>query len=239
MNTSNQLNKDKEHISEMFNDIAGSYDRMNHLLSFNIDKSWRKKLVASVKMCQPKRVLDVATGTGDVAFKILKEHTCHISAIDISAKMLEVAVQKAADYGVAENIDFVEAEAAKLPFDDDSFDCITVAFGIRNFENLEKGLTEMQRVLKPGGKLLILEFSKPKPPFSYLYALYSYTILPLAGLMFAKNAKAYVYLQRSAAIFPNRSALLDILRKCNYSSAKYTPLTFGMVCLYECFKENS
>ncbi len=221
----------------MFNDIAPSYDRLNHLLSFHIDKSWRKKLVASVKQCNPTRVLDVATGTGDVAFKILQQHKCSISAIDISAKMLEVAKRKATEADVNESIEFIEAEAAQLPFADESFDCITVAFGVRNFEDLEKGLTEMKRVLKPGGKLLILEFSKPKPPFSYLYALYSYTILPLAGLMFAKNAKAYVYLQRSAAIFPNREAMLDILSKCDYKKAKYTSLTFGMVCLYESFKE--
>ncbi len=224
MNTPS-LNKKKEHIGTMFDDIASNYDRLNHLLSFNIDKYWRKKLVASVQQVQPKKVLDIATGTGDVAFKISQKHPCQITAVDISVNMLEVAKTKAKEAFPNGSIQFIEAEAAHLPFEDNSFDCITVAFGIRNFEDLEKGLIEMNRVLKPGGKLCILEFSKPKPPFSYFYSLYSYTILPIAGKLFAKNARAYVYLQQSAAIFPHRQSLLNILNRCGYKNASYSALT--------------
>ncbi len=238
MNSKEPLNKSKEQISSMFNDIAENYDKLNHLLSFSIDKKWRKKLVAAATKSQPRKVLDVATGTGDVAFTLFETFNCSVVGIDISPNMLSVAKIKADKLNVSENIQFLEAEAANLPFDNDSFDCITVAFGIRNFEDLNKGLLEMNRVLKPGGKLCILEFSKPKPPFSFLYALYSHTILPLAGLMFAKNAKAYVYLQQSASIFPHRKSMLEILKSNRYTQATYKPFTFGTVCLYECFKEN-
>lgn len=228
----------KEQVAGMFDGIASRYDLLNHLLSLGIDKGWRRKAIREVMAAQPKNILDVATGTGDLAIAAAhKIPDAKITGVDISVGMLDVGRRKIADQKLAGSISMQEADSEALPFCDASFDVVMCAYGVRNFEHLEAGLREMQRVLRPGGKLVVLEFSKPRSfPMAQLYSFYFKAILPLIGRMVSKHSKAYTYLPQSVAAFPEGAAFCDILRRCGYQSPKARPLSFGITTLYTAVK---
>ena len=224
----------KQQVAQMFDNISARYDFLNHLLSLSIDKGWRKKVVKLVKAEKPQQVLDVATGTADLAIALEKSHPQHITGIDISNGMLEVGRKKVAKKGLTQLITLEQADSENLPFGDNHFDAITVAFGVRNFEDLEKGLQEMQRVLKPGGKLLVLEFSQPqKFPFKQVYNFYFKNILPGLGKLISKDSSAYTYLPESVGAFPFGEKFTRIMEKCGYTQTRFTPVTFGVATIYE------
>lgn len=218
----------------MFDKIAFRYDFLNRFLSAGIDVRWRKKAINQLKELKPKYVLDVATGTGDVAIlaqKIL--HPTKITGIDISEGMLELGRKKIEKLGLQNDIELLAGDSEKLSFADNSFDAVTVAFGVRNFQNLEKGLSEMLRVLRPGGKLVVLEFSRPKMfLFKAIYNLYMNTIAPGFGKLIAKNKDAYQYLNDSVQRFPEGQHFIDILNKAGYTSTYSKTLTLGICSLY-------
>lgn len=224
----------KEQIAEMFNSIAFRYDFLNHFLSLGIDRSWRKKAIHLLQETQPRRVLDVATGTGDMAiqlYRILQPE--QITGVDISEGMLELGRQKIEKLGLAKQISLLQGDSEALPFPDASFDAVMVAFGVRNFENLEKGLREMCRVLKPGGKAVILEFSQPAIfPVKQLFSLYFRFITPSIGKWVARNKAAYSYLPESVQAFPQGEKMIDILKHNGYHQAICIPLTFGICSIY-------
>lgn len=227
----------KEQVADMFNDIAGKYDFLNHFLSLGIDKGWRKKAIAEVQKVQPKLILDVATGTGDLAIAASKLNPQHITGVDIAEQMLEVGRKKIAGLGLAQTISLQTGDSEALPFATNSFDAVTCAYGVRNFETLDKGLAEMARVMRPGGKLAILEFSKPaRFPVKQLYNFYFRYILPLLGKMVSKNSRAYTYLPESVMAFPEGKALCDRLEKAGFKEAKARPLTLGITTLYTATK---
>lgn len=226
----------KVQVEQMFDDIAVKYDFLNHFLSLGIDKGWRKKAVRSIADVKPKFILDVATGTADLAIASIKLNPEKIIGIDISNNMLEVGRKKihSANY---HQIELIKGDSENLPFSDNTFDAITVAFGVRNFENLEKGLSEMYRVLKPGGKIAILEFSKPTLfPFKQVYQLYFNYILPTWGKWISKSNNAYAYLPESVKHFPDGKNFLSYLKKVGYSNEKQASLTFGICSLYNATK---
>lgn len=224
----------KQQVAEMFNSIAGKYDFMNRFLSAGIDVKWRKKAINLLKPLQPRIILDVATGTGDVAImthKLLQPEK--ITGIDISEGMLEVGREKIKKLGLGAVIDLQKGDSETINFADNSFDAITVAFGVRNFQNLEKGLKEMLRVLKPGGKLVVLEFSRPKEPvFKTVYNIYMNLLAPGIGKMLAKNKDAYQYLNDSVQAFPEREQFIDIMQGVGYRDTSYKTLTLGICCIY-------
>ena len=223
----------KESVRVMFDDISPKYDFLNHFLSFGIDRLWRKKLVQLLGMLKPVKILDVATGTGDLAIAIASLNPEKIVGIDISAKMLEVGRQKLTDLGLDQLIALQQADAEKIPFSDNSFDAITVAFGVRNYENLELGLTEMRRVLRPGGVMLILEFSHPRSfPMKQCYAFYSRYMIPVAGRLISGNSKAYTYLPESVAAFPSGKNFLAILEQLGLKKARQVSLSMGIASIY-------
>jgi len=227
------LNK-KEQVATMFNDIAKRYDFLNRLLSEGIDKSWRKKAIAELKEIQPKKILDVATGTADVAlmtYKLLKPEK--IIGIDISDGMIALGKEKITKQGLTNFIELQNGDSEKINYTNNFFDAVTVAFGVRNFQNLEKGLGEMLRVLKPGGKLVILEFSKPcNTIFKSFYNFYMKIVAPKAGSMFAKNKDAYKYLNDSVQAFPEREHLTEIMKNTGYKNVYFKQLTLGICCVY-------
>lgn len=229
----------KQQVKTMFNDIAGKYDFMNHFLSIGIDVTWRKNAIKLLQPLHPQNILDVATGTGDVA--ILTEKMLHpksITGYDLSAGMLEVGRQKIQKLGLTDKIQMIEGDSEKMPFEDNSFDAITVAFGVRNFQNLEAGLKEMLRVLKPGGRAAIIEFSRPKNTiFKGLYKFYMNVVTPNIGKMVSKNYEAYEYLNESAKAFPERESFTQILNQCGFVAAKYKPQTMGICCIYTADKK--
>lgn len=224
----------KEQVAAMFDDIAFKYDFLNRFLSVGIDVSWRKKAINQLKDLKPQRVLDVATGTADVALlthKMLKPE--NIVGIDISEGMLELGRKKIAEQQLQNKITLHLGDSEKIDFPDNSFDAITVAFGVRNFENLTLGLKEMLRVLKPNGKLVILEFSKPKQTaFKGIYQLYMNTIAPGFGKMFAKNKEAYQYLNGSIQAFPEGETLLGIMNEVGYKKTYLKSLSLGICTIY-------
>lgn len=227
----------KGQVEEMFNNISSKYDLLNHVLSANIDKVWRKKAVRMLKFPQPESVLDVATGTGDFAVALTKLKGTKITGIDISDGMLNVGREKIKKKGLNESIELIKADSEDLPFENEIFDASTVGFGVRNFENLEKGLSEILRVLKPGGKFLILEFSKPeKTPFKQMYLFYFTKILPLIGRLISKDSNAYTYLPESVNEFPDGDKFLTILADVGFINCKSYPQTFGIASIYEAFK---
>lgn len=223
----------KEQVRDMFNKIAPRYDFMNHLLTLRIDVLWRRKAVKLVKPFLPKQILDVGTGTGDFAIEmthILKPEK--VTGIDIANTMLEIGRKKAHSKGLDSTIEMKEADCENLPFADNSFDVASSAFGVRNFENLEQGLSEMFRVLKPGGHILILEASDPKNMrFKGLYKLFMNKICPAIGGIFSEN-KAYDYLNRSVAVFPAGKEFTDILQKTGFTDARCLPQTLGVASIY-------
>ncbi|AWG25141.1 bifunctional demethylmenaquinone methyltransferase/2-methoxy-6-polyprenyl-1,4-benzoquinol methylase UbiE [Flavobacterium kingsejongi] len=228
----------KEQVAQMFDTISGEYDGLNRVISFGIDIKWRKKVLKIVSEQKPKTILDIATGTGDLAILMSQTQAEKIIGLDISAGMLEVGKKKIADRKLSDKIEMVLGDSEKLPFSDNSFDAITVAFGIRNFETLDKGLSEILRVLRPGGIFVILETSNPtKFPFKQGYVLYSKTLLPLIGRLFSKDKKAYQYLSDSASVFPFGEALNNILRKIGFIDVVDLPQTLGVATIYSASKK--
>lgn len=224
----------KEQVAEMFNNISGSYDFLNHFLSFGIDNSWRKKAVDQLKELNPKVMLDVATGTGDFALmanKRLKPDL--ITGIDISEGMLQVGLKKMKEKGLSSKIHLQYGDSENMPFEDNRFDAITVAYGVRNFENLLLGLQEMYRVLNTGGKTVILEFSNPqKFPVKQAFSLYFKHILPGIGRLVSKDNRAYTYLPESVKAFPEGEAFLSILKSAGFKNCKQVLLTGGISTIY-------
>ena len=223
----------KEEVALMFNNISARYDFLNHFLSLGIDHIWRRKAVNSLKEIQPKRILDLATGTGDFAIALLKLKPEKIIGMDISSGMLEVGKNKMKAKNVSDIIDMQLGDSEQLPFENNYFDAATVGFGVRNYENLEKGLSEMLRVTRPGGKLVILEFSKPKKfPIKQAFGLYSRVVIPFFGKRISKDEKAYAYLPESVAAFPEGKAFTDILTALGYKSVDSTLVSGGIATIY-------
>lgn len=223
----------KDQVALMFNNIARKYDFLNHFLSMGIDKLWRKKAVELLQSLQPKQLLDVATGTGDFALACLKLNPNKVTGIDISTEMLAVGREKIAKKKLQDKIELFEGDSEDIQFDDNSFDAITVAFGVRNFQNLEKGLKEMNRVVRPGGKVVILEFSKPKKfPVKQFYNFYFFKILPLWGKMVSKDSSAYTYLPESVGAFPDDEIFLEIYKSCGFEDTEQVKLSFGIASIY-------
>jgi len=217
----------------MFDDISPKYDFLNHFLSFGIDHLWRKRLVALLKGPRPARILDVACGTGDLAIALTSLGTEKIIGIDISEKMLEIGRKKAAAKGLQDMISFHLADAEEIPFPDHSFNAVTVAFGVRNFGDLQQGLKEMGRVLAPGGNLMILEFSHPEFfPVRQLYAAYSRFVIPVAGRIISGNTAAYAYLPESVAAFPSGERFTGLLRETGFRNISRVRLSAGIASIY-------
>ena len=235
----NQFSKDSKRIQvqEMFDDIAPKYDAINRVLSLRIDVLWRKKVINILKKKQVDSILDIATGTADLAIALSKLNPKEIIGIDISPKMLEVGNNKVAEKKLSSLITLIEADSESLPFENNKFDAATVAFGIRNFENLEKGLSEIYRVLKPGASFIILEFSKvKKTPWKEIFNFYFRYITPSIGKILSKNKNAYAYLPNSVAAFPDGEEMLEILKKIGFKNNLCQELSFGIASIYQCQK---
>jgi len=227
----------KEQVTQMFDTISNEYDNLNRVISFGVDIKWRKEVVKIVANQNPSTILDIATGTGDLAINLTKTKASKIIGLDISEGMLNVGRKKIIQKKLEDTIEMVLGDSENLTFADNSFDAITVAFGIRNFENLEKGLSEILRVLKPNGIFVILETSIPtKTPFKQGYKFYTKGILPIIGKLFSKDKVAYSYLCESASVFPYGEALNNILHKTGFTNAKALPQTFGVATIYTATK---
>jgi demethylmenaquinone methyltransferase/2-methoxy-6-polyprenyl-1,4-benzoquinol methylase len=227
----------KEQVTQMFDAISGNYDGLNRVISFGIDIKWRKKVVNLVKESNPDTILDIATGTGDLAINLAETNASKIIGLDISSGMLEIGKQKIKKKHLDSKIEMVLGDSENMPFADNSFDAITVAFGVRNFETLENGLKEIYRVLKPNGTFVILETSNPtKTPYKQGYAFYTKNVLPLIGKLFSKDKSAYNYLSESASVFPYGEALNNILRKIGFINVEDFPQTFGVATIYKSSK---
>lgn len=228
---------DKTQVGQLFDSISLHYDFLNHFLSFNIDKKWRKKAIKELSFGKEK-VLDVATGTCDLAIEILKQEKAkHIVGIDLSKGMLEKGQEKINKLNLNDKITLKQEDSQNLSFEDNSFDAVVVGFGVRNFNDLEKGLQEMFRVLKPNGELIVLEFSKPKYPFiSFFYNLYLNHILPLIGRLFSKHIYAYTYLPTTINEFVYGKNFIEKLKGVGFQKTSYKELTFGVVTIYKGFK---
>jgi len=223
----------KDQVALMFNNIARKYDFLNHFLSMGIDKLWRRKAIELLQSIHPEQLLDIATGTGDFALACLKLNPDKVTGIDISTEMLAVGREKIAKKKLQDKIELFEGDSEDIQFADNSFDAITVAFGVRNFQNLEKGLKEMNRVVRPGGKVVILEFSKPKKfPVKQIYNFYFFKILPLWGKMVSKDSSAYTYLPESVGAFPDDENFLEIYKSCGFEDTEQVKLSFGIASIY-------
>ena len=228
----------KEQVTQMFDAISTNYDGLNRVISFGIDVKWRKKVVALVADKNPKTILDIATGTGDLAIMMTKTTANTIIGLDLSAGMLEVGKKKIEEKHLTNKIEMVLGDSENIPYPDNHFDAITVSFGIRNFENLEKGLSEIKRVIKPNGLFVILETSVPeKTPYKQGYSFYTKYILPLIGRLFSKDNVAYGYLSESASLFPYGEKLNNILRKIGFIDVVAMPQTFGVATIYNASKK--
>ena len=230
-----------QQVSKMFDNIAKHYDFLNHFLSLGIDKIWRRKMINELVEVNPKRILDVATGTADVAINTIKQlkiKDLQIVGVDISNEMLNVGRKKLVTEGVNEAIDLQLADSENLPFQNNNFDAVTVAYGVRNFENLERGLAEMHRVLNANGKIVVLEFSRPRLfPFRQLFNFYFKNILPTIGKLTSKDARAYSYLYESVQAFPDGDDFLTVLNKVGFKNTSCTSLTLGICSLYVGYKK--
>jgi demethylmenaquinone methyltransferase/2-methoxy-6-polyprenyl-1,4-benzoquinol methylase len=223
----------KQQVEQMFDNIAPKYDFLNHFLSLGIDKLWRRKAIRILSGFKSDFILDVATGTGDFAIAASKLKPKKIVGFDLSEQMLSVGRTKVKRKGLEQLIEFRKGDSEAMPFVDEQFDAITVAFGVRNFENLEKGLKEFTRVLKPNGVVIILEFSKPKYfPMKQLYLFYFFAILPLIGKMVSKDRSAYSYLPESVMAFPDDQKFLSILKEVGFSRSEQKRLSFGIATIY-------
>ncbi len=233
------LEKKGAHVQNMFDRIAGWYDFLNHFLSLGIDRRWRKKLIRAAGLKDGDHVLDVATGTGDLALSVLKACDCRVTGMDVSEKMMEAGRKKMRKKGREGSVRFIAGRAEEIPFEDNTFDAVTVAFGVRNYTDLEQGLKEMLRVLRPGGITAILEFSKPaRQPLKALYSFYLFHLLPWAGKLFSGDKYAYTYLPASIKKFPQREDFLEILERCGFSGCRYETYTGGIVAAYFGEKKN-
>jgi demethylmenaquinone methyltransferase / 2-methoxy-6-polyprenyl-1,4-benzoquinol methylase len=227
----------KEQVATMFNNISKKYDFLNHFLSLGIDIIWRKKAIRLLKDSQPKQILDIATGTGDFAIAALKLNPIKVTGIDISEGMLNVGKEKIKEKGLESVIELKLGDSENLEFEDNTFDAYTVGFGVRNFENLEKGLAEMLRVLKPNGTAIILEFSKPKAfPVKQIYNFYFNKMLPGIGKLVSKDSSAYTYLPESVGAFPDGKKFTTILTNLGYKKPISISLMFGIASIYKATK---
>jgi len=221
-------------VEKMFDNIAPAYDRLNHTLSLGIDRNWRRKAIAWLKPFNPRKILDVATGTGDFAiqsYKVLKPEI--LIGTDISEGMMNVGRRKVQEAGLENNISFSNEDCLSLSFPEDDFDAVTVAFGVRNFEDLDKGLAEIYRVLKNGGKMVILELSVPeKFPMKQLYTIYSKIVIPTIGKLISRDRSAYKYLPETIRAFPQGEVMKGIIGKAGFSDVRFRRLTFGICTLY-------
>jgi len=223
----------KVQVARMFDNISGRYDFLNHFLSLGIDKGWRKKAVNLLRPLKPKRILDVATGTGDFALQALLLNPEKIIGIDISEGMLDVGRRKVREKHLEHLVELRSGDSENLPFEENNFDAVTVAFGVRNFENLERGLQEIFRVLKPGGMAVVLEFSKPRKfPFKQIYSFYFKFILPKIGRIVSSDKAAYTYLPESVEAFPDGEDFLHILHHVGFKHTQCRSLTFGISSIY-------
>lgn len=230
----------KEQVTQMFDAISKNYDGLNRVISFGIDIKWRKRVVAILKKNKPKSILDIATGTGDLAINMIETGADNIIGLDISAGMLEVGKKKVIDKKLNETIEMVVGDSESLPFEENSFDAVTVAFGVRNFETLEKGLAEIYRVLKPTGTFVVLETAVPtKTPYKQGYNFHCKYILPIIGRLFSKDRSAYTYLSESAAVFPHGENFNNILRKIGFIDVENKPQTFGVASIYVATKAHN
>jgi demethylmenaquinone methyltransferase/2-methoxy-6-polyprenyl-1,4-benzoquinol methylase len=228
----------KEQVTKMFDNISGDYDGLNRVISFGIDVKWRKKVVKFVEKTNPETILDIATGTGDLAIALAKTNASKIVGLDISSGMLDIGKQKIIKKELQETIEMVLGDSENMPFEDNTFDAVTVAFGVRNFETLEKGLSEILRVLKPHGIFVILETSVPtKTPYKQGYKAYTKYILPIIGKLFSKDRSAYAYLSESASVFPYGDALNNILTEIGFINVKDFPQTLGVATIYTSTKK--
>ena len=228
----------KEQVGAMFDSIAPNYDFLNHFLSFGVDSLWRKKAIKKLKSFSPGKILDIATGTGDLAIAAVKLNPEAIIGIDISEKMLEKGRLKIQKMGLEEIISLQVGDSEKIPFPGDTFDAITVAFGVRNFENLDLGLREMYRVLKPGGAFVILEFSQPSGfLFKQIFSFYFFKILPFIGKIVSKDSSAYIYLPDSVEAFPDGEDFLGVLEVIGFSCLSLKRLSFGIATIYSGIKD--
>ncbi len=227
----------KEQVARMFDTISARYDFLNHLLSLGIDRSWRRKAIRMLREGQPKYILDVATGTGDFAIQALSLNPDKVVGIDISEGMLNKGRAKLAERKLGERIELLKGDSENIPFEGNKFDAVTVAFGVRNFENLERGLQEIHRVLRPGGQLVVLEFSKPRIfPFRQIFNFYFRFILPRIGSLVSKDRSAYRYLPESVRDFPDGERFTAILRKVGFNQTACKELTFGISSVYSARK---
>lgn len=221
-------------VEAMFDNIAPTYDTLNHRLSWDIDKGWRKKAIKRLMPFSPKKILDIATGTGD--FAILATNMLHpqeLIGADISEGMMEIGRQKVARLKLDKTISFKKEDCLNLSFADNTFDAVTAAFGIRNFQNLDQGLKEMCRVLRPGGHLCIVELTTPVTfPMKQLFHIYSHTVLPIYGKLISKDQSAYSYLTATIEAFPQGETMMEILRKAGFSNTEFRRLTFGICTMY-------
>jgi len=223
----------KAQVTRMFDTISGSYDNLNRVISFGIDIKWRNRVVNIIKAKKPKTVLDIATGTGDLAINLVRTGAERIVGLDISPGMLEVGRNKVAQKNLDQTIEMIVGDSENLPYEDSSFDAVTVAFGVRNFETLEKGLAEIYRVLAPKGTFVVLETSVPtKTPYKQGYRIYTKYMLPAIGKLFSKDRSAYAYLSESASVFPHGEAFNNILRKIGFIEVENLPQTFGVASIY-------
>ncbi len=228
-------NKDskKSQVTKMFNDISKKYDFLNKIISFGADNSWRRKIAKKVKKLNPKNILDIATGTGDLAISLSKVGADKIIGLDISDKMLEVGKEKIKQKGLSNKIEMIVGDAENIPYKDSYFDVVTVAFGVRNYENLELGLKEIYRVLKPSGSIFILETSVPKNLFlKYMYIFYTHKIMPFFSALFSSFKTPYQYLSKSAQYFPHGKEFNNILQKIGFIEVNNYPQTLGVVTIY-------
>lgn len=238
MNPYNDESSKKEQVREMFDNIAPTYDRLNHTLSAGIDRMWRRRTVRIVSQCRPQRVLDLASGTGDLAIALAKAMPqCAVTGADISEGMLSLAREKARQAGLEGRIDFVCGDAERMEFADGTFDAVTVAFGVRNFGDIPAGLREMLRVLRSGGVAAVLELSVPKNPVvRRLYGVYAHTVLPLLGGAVSHDRAAYRYLPESVDEFPSPEKFLGIMAEAGFTGCRYRSLTFGTARIYTASK---
>ena len=220
----------KQQVATMFNNVAGTYDFLNHFFSVGIDKLWRRKLVNLIGINRPKLILDVATGTADLAIAETRLQPDKIIGVDISEKMLDVGREKIKKYP---NIELQTGDSENLQFPENTFDAVSVSFGVRNFENVPAGLSEMRRVLKPKGKVFILEFSKPSNWLvQKLYYFYFCNVLPFVGKLISKDSRAYTYLPESVRLFPDGQKFVELLQQAGYKNIECKPLTFGISTIY-------
>ncbi len=222
----------KVEVEDMFDNIAPQYDKLNRILSLKIDVLWRKKLVKMIQKDAPNTILDIATGTGDLAIELAQSIPAEITGLDLSQGMLSIADHKVNKLKLSERVKLLKGDAENLPFEDNSFDSVTVSFGARNFENLEKGLREMKRVLVNGKKMYILEFSQVEGPLRPFYLFYFKNILPKIGALISKDNRAYTYLPDSVTIFPYGDQMKQILLNCGFNSVSIHKLSMGIATIY-------